>query len=489
MPENKSGNNRLQFIALAIICCVAVYFIQDAIFRDLWFDEALTIINFMQLPNPLAIYRNYVIPNNQIVYTILLKGWDCLYPQSMSVELFWRLFSVVTGLSVLTLMLMLWQKKCGLTAIFPVATAFAASIPFMIYATGLRGYMLSMVWIVLAMYCAGSWTFRPNWRNASGYFIFSLLAVGTIPSNLLASAGIAIFLFPYFGFKKVFSAKFIYLALTPLAAIALFYLPILKQTLKVINLGEGVPSSELALKMTYAGFVIPMLPVLIPAILGWFVFLSRKSKRKFLWLAIILLIPIPVIITRNPAPFPRVFLCLWPLWLMLTGLGLFHFMAYLKSHFKISLKNLRIISLLLAVAAFGWGIAQRQFNAELSSKLAGGNGLDDYFYPYYMQPDYQPYNLMKKIYAEADGRPADLYFSFNAAPPAIIFYGVLLGFRQDGLLYDPPPPRKKLEDIPDGTLVILSSQENPDGIKQRFHLKNLQPLFKQGYHEVFKAEK
>ena len=63
--------------------------------RELWFDEALTLTNFM-LPLKLEeIYFNYTIPNNQIVYTMLLKVWDRAYLGYIDIIAHWRLLSLV----------------------------------------------------------------------------------------------------------------------------------------------------------------------------------------------------------------------------------------------------------------------------------------------------------------------------------------------------------------------------------------------------------
>ena len=41
--------------------------------RPLWFDEALTVLQFAVLPSAGAIYHAYVIPNNQIIHTVLVR--------------------------------------------------------------------------------------------------------------------------------------------------------------------------------------------------------------------------------------------------------------------------------------------------------------------------------------------------------------------------------------------------------------------------------
>ena len=58
----------LPFLPAILFCVSAAVELN----RPLWFDEALTILNFALMEDPAAIYRNYVIPNNQIVHPILV---------------------------------------------------------------------------------------------------------------------------------------------------------------------------------------------------------------------------------------------------------------------------------------------------------------------------------------------------------------------------------------------------------------------------------
>ena len=68
-------NKLLQFLPfLAGILCGGI-----ALGRELWFDEALTLLNFMLPLNMAEIYLTYPIPNNQIVFTLMLKLWDMFY--------------------------------------------------------------------------------------------------------------------------------------------------------------------------------------------------------------------------------------------------------------------------------------------------------------------------------------------------------------------------------------------------------------------------
>ncbi|MDD5596878.1 MAG: hypothetical protein PHV82_02970, partial [Victivallaceae bacterium] len=356
---------RINLLALFVVVCGFIPGVRDALFRDLWFDEALTAGEFMQLPFG-AVYRNYVIPNNQIIYTICLKLWNELYPGNLSVDMYWRLFTVLCAALTVAVICFRWRKRYGLLAPVLVVFAFCCSLPFAIYATAVRGYMLSMLWIVLSLEAARIRVFKPNWRTGAAYFVFSLLAVGTIPSNLLALGAIVIFLFPYFGFKKILKWKFIYLAAAPLLATALFYLPISRRVAQILKLHEGWDSSFAVLGMVYSSFSVAFLPLLVAALAGAVIYFRKRKNAKFLWVLLILLLPVPVAFLRSPAPFPRVFVTLWPLWMLLLCAGLRHFTAFCRLHGK----HLFAVVFLLA-ASIGWGMFCHKYSASLSGIFHG----------------------------------------------------------------------------------------------------------------------
>lgn len=86
---------------LLIILGAYMWFVRGFLFRPLWFDEALTVLNFALAPNPAAIYLNYSIPNNQICYTFLLRLWIEFQPAFLDTTVWLRLLSVLLGAGTL----------------------------------------------------------------------------------------------------------------------------------------------------------------------------------------------------------------------------------------------------------------------------------------------------------------------------------------------------------------------------------------------------
>lgn len=481
--ESSEQRIRVKLIALFVVICAFIPGVRDALFRDLWFDEALTAGEFMRLPVS-GVYFGYVIPNNQIIYTICLKFWNELYPGGLSPDLYWRLFTVLCAALTVAVIFCRWRKRYGLAAPVLVLFAFCGSLPFEIYATAVRGYMLSMLWIVLCLEAARLWVLRPGWRAGAAYFSFSLLAVGTIPSNLLVLAGIVIFLFPGFGFKKVCKWQFIYLAAAPVLAAALFYLPLSRKVAKILTLHEGWDSGFGVLRMVYSSFAVAFLPLLIAAAAGAAIYFRKRKNAKFLWALLLLLIPVPMVFLRSPAPFPRVFVTMWPLWMLLLCAGLRHFLAFCRMRRK----HLLAAGVLLA-ASFGWGMLCHNYSEFLSRVFHRGENLDDFFTPYYMAADYKPWTLVQKVKEISGEKAIPVYVTFNAEPCVLMLYGSMAGIDPRRWLFD--GPRGKVQYLPPGSWILLKTEELKRGelekIKNRFGLKAARPRFENGVYSAFQA--
>ncbi len=117
MLDSLNDRKRIYLIAIFIVLCGFILGVREALFRELWFDEALTIGEFMQLPTIGAIYRNYVIPNNHIVYTIFLKLWNELYPSNLSLDFYWRIFTALTAAITVAVIFERWRRRYGIITV------------------------------------------------------------------------------------------------------------------------------------------------------------------------------------------------------------------------------------------------------------------------------------------------------------------------------------------------------------------------------------
>jgi hypothetical protein len=475
-----SGQNRSKrnFLITAAVFIAALFYVRDGIFRALWFDEALTFMNFAALPGPAEIYHNYVIPNNHIIYTILLKYWAMLYQPVIAFDVHLRLLSVVLTLGAFALMIFLWKKQCGIMPVALICLCFAFSLPFAIYSVAIRGYMLSFMLVAAAMELARLWMHGTNWKTGTGYFIVSLLAVGAIPSNIIA-IGAVVLCFAGFPLKnRKFVARFLFLAIMPLIALLLFYFPIWNVvSAKILKLKEGWPDGVAAMIVLYSSWIISFLPAILAAILALPLLLTRKKSRLNMALAaLVLLLPVPFFFVLSPAPFPRVFFALWPVWMYLLCRALGHLLAFAR------LRKYRIAAtpmLLLAIfagAIFVWGMAQQEIKEDLSVKLVGTQALDDYFSPYYMKSYFNPFDVVKALQAQGETEfPKKVFVSFDADPYSIIFYGNMLGVPFEVWRFDGPRGRvSELDNNCRRAVIVGEGDENK--FLQRFKGKTLEPL-------------
>ena len=467
-------------------CVIGALFLYASAYlnRDLWFDEALTFLNFAQMDSPLEIYRNYVIPNNQILYTVVLHYWSMLLPEGIDPVVWFRLLSFLFGGATLLLLYRLFRVRMGGGAILlPVLVALAVSVPFLIYATALRGYMLSALFVTLTLDAALNFAGRPGVKRGILYGVCSLAPVAVIPSNLAVLAGVVLYALPVFGCRFYARRAFWLLALIPPAAFLLFYLPILRQFLGCLRLGEGWNDGSRALLAVLAAFVYSFAMLLLPGTGSLLAF----DRVRYRWVrsvrALIWLLPVPMALLLPVAPFPRVFFPFWPLWVLLLAAGVRDLTALncrwrRRWNFGVWIGGLTAVVL-------GWSfIAQQPMFRLVFSRRFGGAGADDYFYGYYLRAEHTPRATAAELAERFGGRPLSFYASFQADPWPLLFYLNAAGvefrdFRFDG-------PRGPVEALAPGMFVILRSDESAAEIEKRFG-RRLTPLFSNENHGVYRV--
>ncbi|MDD2403925.1 MAG: hypothetical protein GX280_06110 [Lentisphaerae bacterium] len=447
------------FLITAVSIIVARQILSKALFRDLWFDEALTFLNFALLPDVAAIYKNYVIPNNQILFTVLLKYWNQYSPGLLMPDFHMRLLPLIFAVSSLAVIYS-WRRYFSRRAVLLTAAALAISLPFEIYAVALRAYMLSLF---LLLVCVGiafkirSSPKRMHWYAA--YFFMALAAVAALPSNIVALGGIAIWFIPIESKKKWPPIAWWMLALLPLLAMGLFYLPLAKQIRGILALREGWNNHIQAAVVFYSAFLLSFLPLLLTA----------RSATITFWLktVAVLLLPMPFFLLRTPAPFPRVFFPYWAV-MLLPAISLLNtFLAQKR-------RSPSAYPLLCAAVVCG-AAGMFSIRSGLSDFFTAGYGMDDYFYPSYARPEFQPHTTVKMLREKYGNSLPDTYVSFNADFYPLIFYGLLNNISSEVWKFD--GPRSKVDKLKPGTLVVLSNHDD--------ELENFIARFKTSPHRVF----
>ena len=447
---------------------VFLVLLTSELLRPLWFDEALTVLNFALLESPEKIYHSYIIPNNQIIHTIFLHWWIKLF----SFDLL-RIFPLLCSL---TSVILLWQlrKKSGNAATFFAIAGFIASFPFAVYGSALRGYMLAAaavsggVWMVTRYFECG------RKRFLAGWFIFSLLGVGTMPGTLAGLAGALLYALGFCRWDILKNRRFYLAALTPPAAFLLFYLPIWKNLLRCAALGEGWHNGSAMLLALAMGIVFAFLPILIPAAFGM---IKKHRFTPGIFHLLIWLLPVPAAYVFKVAPFPRVFFPLFPIFTLLLARGIQSFLALMRRKRGRKYTEAMLTFILLAIILWFDLSRFEPLRAKLSSLHPCPGGQDDFIDCHFVKKNFIPRETAAEFKKNFPELPS-VYVSFASDPWALMY-----AFMENGvncrILFD--GPAGKVQGIP--PVVIKHSAENPRALEERFHCR-FQEVFSTPNHTV-----
>lgn len=432
--------------------------------RPLWFDEALTVLNFALLETPAKIYNSYIIPNNQIIHTIFLHWWIKLFSFD-----FLRLFPFICGFLSL---FFLWQmrRKSGNTAAFITLSALALSFPFAIYSTALRGYMLSGTAVAGGAWMVTRYLEKGKKRFLAGWFAFSLLGMGTMPGTLAGIAGALLWALGYCRWD-IFKKWRLYLAgITPAVAFIIFYLPIRTDLLRCAALGEGWASGSAMLLALAMGIVFTFLPLLIPAVLGKIkpCRLTPKCFHLLIWL-----LPVPAAYLFKVAPFPRVFFPLFPVFALLLADGINDFLALMRC--KRGAKYAEKMALLITLGVCFWGAAGHMevVREKISALHPCPGGQEDLIDCHFVKREFSPQFTAKEFKKHFNGVPA-VYATFGSDPWALMYAFMEAGVESQ-IVFD--GPGGKVSGIPQ--FAIKHVDENKKLLEDRFQCK---------FNEVFSTD-
>ena len=483
MAESFLKNRNFAYVlACSFLAAVALYIVSGLFSRSLWFDEALTVIDFLTLPNAADIYRHYTIPNNHIVYNILLRFWtDICGPIPLVISL--RMFSVLAAFASMALILKLWnQRFCRETTVI-ACFCFAVSLPFAIYATAIRGYMLSFLLILVSLETALCYRDSGKLRHLVFFFIPALLAVGIMPTNLIAFAAIFILVLPSLNPKDIISNKTLYLGIIPVAAFFIFYIPIFWRLMKALSLSEGWSSGIHASIHFYSAFLLSFLPLIILAIIGSFFSKEKSGAALKIQISLIFLAPLVIFLLKYPAPFPRAFFCLWPIWIFI----LCSMADPIVKQLNLKFPGYALIAILCICCA--WGLCPYTFSVQLSDNLSKG-GQDDFFKPYFMRADFNPLETVRKSSELAGAKTERFAFvDFAADYPSIIFYGRLLKINDSFWIFDKPKADGKVGSLGsiESVYVIARNRSEMESTGKRFSIKSYELTADCGYQKIYLA--
>lgn len=445
------AEKRIPFILIFLVLINS-----GSILRPLWFDEALTVLNFALLETPAKIYHSYIIPNNQIIHTIFLHWWIKLF----SFE-FLRIFPLLCG-SVCLLFLWQLRRKSGNLSLAVVLSAWALSFPFAIYSTALRGYMLGAaavaggVWMVTRyLECAGK-------RFLAGWFLFSLLGVGTMPGTLAGLAGAMLYAMGNCRWNIVKKWRLYLAGIVPLAAFMLFYLPIKDDLLRCAALGEGWQNGSAMLLALGMGIGFTFLPVLLPAGLG--MLRKHRFSPKICHL-LIWLLPVPAAYVFKVAPFPRVFFPLFPVLALLIAHGMQDFLAMMRQ--KRGRKYMVTVLVFIIAGIILWTDIARieSCRAAFSALHPLPGGQEDFIDVHFAKNNFDPRGTAQKFKEYFPGTPM-VYATFSSDPWALMYAFMERGI-ESRICFDGPSGR--FPGVP--PVVIKHLSEDKAVVEERFNCR------------------
>lgn len=476
--------NKKIIISGALLTALVFFVSGTYLVRPLWFDEALTIQNFALLDSVKSIYLNYVIPNNQLLYTMMLHCWIKLYQGFTGIDEWMRLLSLALAAVTMLYTFRRFRTAFGSGVMAVILITFCCAPPFLLHATALRGYMAGACFTMLALGAALDYTASGKLFPWIRYFLFSCCSLAVLPSDMLALGAVFLYALPGCGRSFWKNKRFYFLALTPFAAGALFYLPIFPQLIQAAKVGSNESWNDLrgVLQAVYLPQLFTFAMLLLPASAVLLCF--KRPKFNFLRTcrAGIWLLPlIPILLFPAP-PFPRVFFPLFPIFALLTAAGVRDFTA-LFCRLKKRFHKKAWIGGLLILAVTWCCIQQHQDIKMLFSGSCGGSGRDDFYSPYYLRLSHMP-DVTARMAAVNDTvrRGKAFYMSFNADPWPLMFYLRLNGITEAEFLFD--GPRGVVRELPEGTTVILKTGEPISHVQERFK-GNWNFLFKNDNHQVW----
>ena len=455
-----------------IIGLAAVFSASGLLFRMLWFDEVLTVNLLMKLPLH-RIYFAYEIPNNHIVFTLLEKIWYSAVGAVIGFSYYYfRLVPLFCGGIAVFLLTRKLIRSCGLPAGVLVPGVFAVSSVFALYATAVRGYMTGFLLTVLALLCAERLIKRGRIRDFWIYFLLMVLSVGTTPSNLAALAAVPVYFLPLSirrGRRGI--GRLVFLGLSPVAALILFYLPILNKFIGCIRLGEGWSSASGAVYAFYTGALFPVAGLLVFCAAGSFFIFRKIPKLRWELLCglAVFLIPLAAYSVMKVPPFPRVFFPLLPVWLFLFAHSLNGFFHWFHSRQSI-IFAVFVLQILICGAFF----SDRAIPASCFFYDPDGRS-DDYIAPYYTRPSFVPNKMLEYLRGKYQQEGIfHVFAAFDSDPPSLIFASSLLDFPENVLLADPlnRPKTLRLQDYSGPKYLICGNRNELNRTLNRFGFKS-----------------
>jgi len=421
---------------------------------EVWLDEGLTLSLFVS-KGPGYILTSYYIPNNHILYNLLLwplyalgGGWDAPMPLLRSL-------SLAAALAGIVFLYKAMERWAGEPEAVLAAAFLGLSHSYIIFSTQLRGYPMSAALVALGLFFLTRMTERNALRCMGSFAVTAVVAVGVLPTNLVPFVCMGLFFF-------LCKPKIKQSWLLPIAPFAGFvwYVRVIDAFVHNLQYGYGKTS---ALQVAQSLLLAALADIwwAWPCIaLGLAAAAARKRararagsvRREMLFHVIVFGAILAALLRPGKAPFPRTFFPMLPLVFaslaLICGRGL-SVLRRSKTSRKFLLRAALAVS---AVAVARECVYPRWFRAHFADRLPQG------LYHQWFRVDYKPSEVIKFINAVgARSKPVVCVADTNFG---LWYYRLKLGCEHGKLIPLGSKLRRKFppfaELAAEGRLLVLS---------------------------------
>jgi hypothetical protein len=381
--------------------------------QDLWWDEITSLIYYSLQPFKETV-NHLESTNNHIFFNLVINAFTRVIGERDFYALIDRL-PLLRGLQLaFAAVTVLFTYRIGSKFLAPgtgllAAIVLVTTVPFLNFMEQLRGYSLSMMFVVLVLYHLGCYEDTERKRHLLWVVLGVFCLVYTVLSNAYFVLGLgAIYALQWLrvpGLRRVSLRILITLAIAG-CLLALAYAPVWDDFRQVYarTLGAAPPYRTFVLRERLPDVLYGFmsfryaLPILFLA--GSF-FLVRGFRRpeaadrsgarselyRFTQLNVLLLLPFGVSFLRNELPFDRTFIHLVPILALVVGVAI---QALVRS-----LTFLRPRPLVAPIALYIYCIAtlvyaHHNIQGRLLEDLTTGTRDQDILYNYYLSDHFTP---------------------------------------------------------------------------------------------------
>ncbi len=383
--------------------------------QDLWWDELVSLQDYILVDYEIT-KTNYTEPNNHIFFNLV----NNFYTRLINIRDLYEILDHVHILRLLQLLLSLatilysylivknfFYKKHAFITPFIIATC----IPFINFSLQLRGYNMSMLFMIMTIYYTWSYIESRKLYKLVIQIMSVFLLLYTIPSNIYVLFAFSVTIiwvwlkqrsskdpdYDRVTYRNLFIAGIIAAILTLIA-----YQSIINDVLHNRFVDKKPDERFFVLfnqfpTVTY--FFLSERWLIIPIILvGLWIKAKKRLKlpnqNKFNSLVIIFILPFILLFLHNKEPFQRTFIVLIPIFSILLSILIINAISNIKTSGKI--KTISLVSICIYTLVAFVFYSEKNENI-LVNNLEKNIREQNIYRNYYLSKLYTPHDAAKKI--------------------------------------------------------------------------------------------